>query len=213
MNPEQLDFGTLCVAFDDRVLRPRPWTTAQSSWAADLMRHAPDGPVLELCAGVGHIGLLAMADTSRRLVMVDLDPTACDFARANARTARADGSCEVRQGRVEEVLSPDERFTGVIADPPWVPSAGTARFPEDPLTAIDGGPDGMDVAWACVDVASRHLTDQGWLLIQLGTAAQADAVHERLEASPDLALRLVEVRDYGDCGVLVHVARSGDRQR
>jgi methylase of polypeptide subunit release factors len=206
---QQIEFGDLTVAFDDRVLRPRPWTTAQSYWAADLLRDAPDGPVLELCAGVGHIGLLAVSGTSRPLVLVDLDETACDFARSNARSARPDGGVEVRRGRVDEVLSVDERFVGIIADPPWVPSDSTGRFPEDPLTAIDGGPDGMDIAWACLDVASRHLSDQGWLLIQLGTPAQADAVHELMASSPDRRLKVVEVREYRENGVLVGVARTG----
>lgn len=208
---QETGFGDLTVAFDDRVLRPRPWTTAQSFWAAELLRRPSGGPVLELCAGVGHIGLLAVAGTERHLVLVDLDGTACDYARDNARAVRPAGSWEVRNGRVEEVLDLDERFVGIIADPPWVPSDATGRFPEDPLTAIDGGSDGMDIAWACLGVAARHLADPGWLLLQLGTRAQADAVHERLSASPELALELVEVREYGDRGVLVHVARSGDR--
>jgi methylase of polypeptide subunit release factors len=211
MSAQELDFGGLAVSFDHRVLRPREWTTAQSYWAADLLRQAPPGPVLELCAGVGHIGLLAVLGTSRPLLLVDLDETACGYARANARAARPDDPCEVRRGRVDEVLSADERFVVIIADPPWVPTEGTSAFPEDPLTAIDGGPEGMDVAWACVDVAARHLADQGWLLLQLGTTEQADAVDERLAAAPELALKVVEVRGYGEHGVLVGVARSGER--
>lgn len=206
---KQTDFGELVLSYDDRVLSPRPWTTAQSYWAADLLRDAPAGPVLELCAGVGHIGLLAVAGTPRGLVLVDLNEAACEFARANADRARPDGSAEVRCGRVDEVLAPDERFAGVIADPPWVPSAATGRFPEDPLLAIDGGPDGMDIAWACIDVAAGHLLERGWLLIQLGTKEQADAVHARLTSSPERRLKVVEIREYGEHGVLVHIARTG----
>ena len=204
------DYGELRIAYDDRVLEPRPWTTAQAHWAADLMRSSSEGAVLELCAGVGHIGLLAVAGSARPLVMVDLDGTACGYAHRNAAEARPDGGWEVRQGRVDEVCAPHERFVGIIADPPWVPSDTTGRFPEDPLTAIDGGPDGMDIAWACVDVAARHLDDDGWLLLQLGTSAQADAVAERLSESPELALKVGEVREYGDRGVLVEVRRSGE---
>jgi methylase of polypeptide subunit release factors len=207
----QMDFGGLTVTFDDRVLRPREWTTAQSYWAADLLRHAPSGAVLELCAGVGHIGLLATAGTSRRLVLVDLSGVACDFARTNAGAARAAGTFEVRRGRVDEVLADEERFVAIIADPPWVPSERTQRFPEDPLTAIDGGADGMHVAWACVDVAAGHLADQGWMLLQLGTVEQAEAVHERLAGATELALEVAEVREYGDRGVLLLLVRSGDR--
>ena len=75
---EHLAFGPLTIAFDERVLRPREWTAAQSAWAADLMTSAPDGPVLELCSGAGHIGLLAVLLSSRPLVCVDASSVACD---------------------------------------------------------------------------------------------------------------------------------------
>ncbi len=42
-----MDFGRLRIAFDGRVLRPRPWTTNQSAWAAEILPTAPGGPVLE----------------------------------------------------------------------------------------------------------------------------------------------------------------------
>lgn len=203
----RIEFGGLGIAYDDQVITPRPWTTAQSYWAADLLRQAPPGPVLELCAGVGHIGLLAVADTDRDLVLVDADKTACDLALENAAAARPSGAYDVRHGRVDEVLAPDERFAGVIADPPWVRTEHTERFPDDPLTAIDGGPDGLDIAWTCLEVAAEHVLDGGWLLLQLGSLAQADAVQARVQEQPRLRFRHVETRDYGDHGVLVHLAR------
>ncbi|MGA8992804.1 MAG: methyltransferase, partial [Nocardioidaceae bacterium] len=68
---ETMGFGGLAIAFDDRVLRPRPWTLAQSAWAAELAATVPAGPALELCSGAGHIGLAFAATSGRRLVMVD----------------------------------------------------------------------------------------------------------------------------------------------
>ena len=154
---DTLAFGPLTIAFDDRVLRPREWTAAQSEWAAELMRTAPDGPVLELCAGAGHIGLLAVAASDRRLVCVDASAVACDFARDNARDAGMSDRVEVREARLETALTDDELFPVVIADPPWVPRSETGRFPEDPLSAIDGGDDGLDVARACLRLSLIHI--------------------------------------------------------
>lgn len=204
----QLDFDGLAIRFDDRVLEPRPWTSAQSHWAADLLGSGPAGPVLELCAGVGHIGLLAVTLAARDLVMVDLDPTACEFARRNIAANEPAGTVEVREGPMDRVLAPGERFAGIIADPPWVPTRDVTRFPDDPLLAIDGGADGMSVAWTCVDVIARHLVDDGWALVQLGTADQAAALGERLDERPGLRLRLAEVREYGERGVLALLTRT-----
>lgn len=203
--PERTKFGRLQIAFDDRVLRPRSWTTAQSEWAGELLQQAPPGAVLELCSGAGQIGLLGVLDSDRRLVCVDMNPVACDYIRHNADAAGLADRVEVREGAIAEALGADERFALVIADPPWVRRAETGRFPEDPLLAIDGGDDGMDVAWACVDAARGHLLPGGSLLLQLGTIEQVDSVRERLR---DDELELTEVR-WCDRGVLLRIDLAG----
>jgi release factor glutamine methyltransferase len=153
--------GSLDIAYDERVLRPRPWTAAQSQWAAELLAHAGPGPVLELCTGAGHIGLLAILDNERHLVAVDADPVACDYARANAAAAGLADRVEVRHAMLHEALAADERFPVVVADPPWVPSARTTEHPEDPVLAIDGGEDGLAIALGCLEVAAVHLEPDG----------------------------------------------------
>lgn len=200
---QTVEIGPLRIRYDDRVLRPRPWTAAQSAWGADLLRSGPEGPVLELCAGAGHIGLVTLAHEPRPLVAVDLNPVACELTLRNAATAGLSELVEVREGAIDAVLRPEERFALVLADPPWVPSADTGRFPEDPLLAIDGGDDGLAVAWACVAAAAAHLVAGGSALLQLGTTAQAARIGERL-ASYDL--RLAEVRQY-DGGVVARLLR------
>ncbi len=199
---EAMAFGSLEIRFDDRVLRPRPWTAEQSRWAAELAVSAPDGPVLELCSGAGQIGLLTVALTPRPLVCVDLNPVACEYTRRNAEAAGLAELVSIRQGRIDEVLQPREGFAVVVADPPWVPRADTGRFPEDPLLAIDGGDDGLDVAWACVAAASRHLLPGGSAVLQLGTLEQAAAIDNGLGRYGDLAV--VEVRQ-AERGVLVRL--------
>jgi cyclopropane-fatty-acyl-phospholipid synthase len=92
----QHDFEGLTIRYDERVLAPRDWTAAQSRWAAELIGSAPPGPVLELCAGAGQIGLLAIAGTAHRLVAVDADPVACEFVRTNARAAGLADRVEIR---------------------------------------------------------------------------------------------------------------------
>ena len=201
---EVIEFGGLDIAFDDRVLRPRTWTTAQSWWAASLLPDLVEGDVLELCCGAGHIGLLAVAESSRRLVCIDVNPAAAEYTRRNAEAAGLEGQVTVREGLIAESLQPGERFALVIADPPWVPRAETGRFPEDPLVAIDGGEDGLHIVRECVAAIEAHLAPRGVALLQLGTGAQVRAVTALLEGG-----HLVpgEVREYGDRGVLLRIDR------
>lgn len=197
-------FGSLRIAYDERLLEPRDWTTAQSYWAADLIAHAPDGPVLELCAGAGHIGLLAVATRPRDLVAVDLNPVACEYVERNAAAAGLADRVQVREGDVVGALGPDERFAVVIADPPWVRRAETSRFPEDPLIAIDGGDDGLDLARSCVRAIGRHLVPGGYGVLQLGSQGQVTALADLIERS---GLCVHETRDY-QRGVLVRLDRA-----
>lgn len=203
---ETIDFGKLSIEFDERVLRPRPWTAEQSDWAAEILAwHAPEGPILELCAGAGQIGLLTVVLTGRRMVCVDLNPIACEFARRNAVTAGVDNLVEVRESPISEAAEPDEQFALVLADPPWVPSAQTGRFPEDPLIAIDGGDDGLRLARECVATGVAHLLPGGTLLLQLGTRWQANALSADLDAYGDL--HVAQVREC-EGGVLLRIDRD-----
>ena len=184
----RLRFGALQIEYDDMVLEPRPWTTRQSRWAADLLETAPPGPVLELCAGAGQIGLLAVTALPRRLVCVDLNPVACDYARRNAAAAGMADRVEVRQGEVDRVLRADERFALVIADPPYLLPQELATYPADPPLAIDGGPDGLGVARRCVSVVRDHLLPGGSAVLQLRSDDQVNRIRDHLDQSGDLVL-------------------------
>ena len=196
--------GPLDIEYDERVLEPRPWTVAQSAWAAELLASCPDGPILEICSGAGQIGLAAAAISGRPAVLVDASAPACDFARRNAVAAGLDGRVEVRHAPMTEALAPEERFPLVLADPPYIPSPDTGVFPDDPLTAIDGGADGLALARLCLEVGAAHLLPGGHLLVQLRDVAQA----EQLVAGATLPLTRGEVRQFVGRGVVVHLRRT-----
>lgn len=200
-----MTFGNLRIAYDARVLRPREWTTHQSLWAAELIRDAPPGPVLELCSGAGQIGLLGVRGSGRTLVCVDADPTACSFAVANAAAAGMGDLVDVRLAPVDRALGPDERFAVVVADPPWVRREDVGRFPEDPVLSIDGGYDGLEIARTCLQVVADHLMPGGSAVLQVGTTGQAEVLRDELPAFA-ADLRMAEVRDL-DGGVLLHLER------
>lgn len=204
--PQSIRFGELTISYDHRVLEPRPWTAAQSRWVSELLPEAPDGPVLEVCAGAGHIGLLALRPHKRELVLVDLDEAACGFARANADTAGMGHRVSVRCGRMDEVVANGEWYAAIIADPPWVSTAEVGRFPDDPRQAIDGGVTGMDLVWASLDVITRHLDDGGFAVLQVGPGSQADLVEAHLRRHRELNLRY-ESRQVHERGVLLQLRR------
>ncbi|MFS0886980.1 methyltransferase [Aeromicrobium sp. 179-A 4D2 NHS] len=182
-----MTFGGREISYDETVLTPRPWTEGQSHWARELLDEAPPGRVLEVCAGAGHIGLLAVVGTDRELVQVDADVSACTWALKNSRAWGVES--EIRLGSMIDVLEPDERFALIIADPPYLPTDGVGQYPEDPVTAIDGGADGLDLARMCLDVMTRHLGRGAVGLLQLRDLDQGE------QLTSDAAARGLEVAE------------------
>ncbi len=203
---ESSEFGSLEIAFDRRVLKPRAWTKLQSEWAAELSPELPQGPILELCAGAGQIGLLAAALSGRDLVQVEADPVAATFATENAAAA-ASLNVEVRTATIADAVGAAERFPLILADPPYIPSAQVDRFPDDPRPAIDGGADGLDVVRECLRLAEEHLADEGALLLQVRGSSQAHEV-ARLLAGRWPTLKVREVRGPDAERAVVLIVRS-----
>ena len=203
-----LEFGPLRIAYDDRVLEPRPWTFAQSQWAAELLADAPPGRILELCSGAGQIGLAAALLTGRDVVLVDASEAACEISVRNAADAGLGGRVDVRNGPMDTVLREDERFALVLADPPYIPSADTTAYPEDPLTAIDGGGDGLDLARLCLSVAAAHLEVGHDVLLQLRDLDQADQLATELREGPGTPLEYVDARVVEGRGALLRMRRT-----
>ena len=166
--------------------------------------------MLELCAGAGQIGLLALALTApvaHQLVAVDVNPVACEFLRRNAAAAGLAERIDVREGAMDDVLDQSERFGLVIADPPWVERALVGQYPEDPEIAIDGGVDGLDLAILCVQLAEIHLVDGGSMLLQLGPHNQVDRVEEYVLRNA-ASLAVIDTSLEPDRGALMHLRKA-----
>jgi len=194
MTATALRFGPIDVVFDDTVLRPRLWTLAQSEWAAEL---AGAATLLELGCGAGHIGLAAAALSGAPLVQVDIEPSACRWAELNAEANGLPQRVEQRCGTAEDVLFLDERFGVVIADPPYVPSSDVHLYPEDPLRAIDGGPDGLDSVRSFLAGIAGHVEPGGSVVLQVRGPEQVDQLRAWLDDPTAPPFQVTESRRYG----------------
>ncbi len=193
--PISCEFGPLTVEYDERVITPRLWTLAQSEWAAELARDRSAGRLLELCAGAGHIGLAAAVLADCDLVQVELDPVAAGYAAANAERAGRSDRVEIRVAPLQSAVRADETFAVIVADPPYLPSRDVERWPDDPVLAIDGGADGLDIVRGCLQVAAEHLAPGGSLVLQVAGRTQAEQVERLIDTAPQSSLQVVELRE------------------
>lgn len=163
--------------------------------------------VLDLCCGSGALG----AAVRRRVPGVevhaaDADPAAVACARRNLPGGT------VWQGDLWTALpaSLRGRLDVVLANAPYVPTAGIALMPpeardHEPRTALDGGGDGLDVHRRIAAGAAGWLAPGGRLVIEV-SRAQAPAALEEF-GTVGLAAT-VHVNDDLDATAILGVRRS-----
>jgi release factor glutamine methyltransferase len=104
------------------------------------------------------------------LFAVDSSPGALEVARANA--LRHNVAVTFLQGDLVAPLADQSPFDLIAANLPYVPSADIAGLaPEvrsEPLSALDGGGDGLDLVRRLVATASPLLAPGGALVLEIG---------------------------------------------
>ena len=150
------------------VFIPRPETEALLEWA--LAQPLPRQPVIvDLCTGSGALAVaLAASVAGARVIAVDDDPAALEYARRNTvATAVQLVRADVTDPRLlpELVGSVDL----LVANPPYIPD-GSVLQPEvsqhDPHHALFGGHDGMAVIGPIVRRAADLLRPGALLAVE-----------------------------------------------
>lgn len=189
------------------VPRRRSELLVDRAAAAALTRPDPSGPVLlvEMCCGCGAIGLaaaraLTAAGRSVVTLLADIDDVPLQWARRNAAD-QSDLDVQVHRGDLWSALPTwaRGRVDVVIANAPYVPSGEVVLMPTEarvyePLRAVDGGPDGLDLhrrlarsapEWLrsggafVVETSDRQASDTAGILADVGLAVVVDRDDER----------------------------------
>ena len=174
------------------VLIPRPETELLCEWAVEKIPVDASPRILDLCCGSGCIGItLKLRIPSSAVYMSDLSSAAADVARKNAERLSADVS--VGTGDLFENIR-DRNFDLIISNPPYIPENECSLLQEEvkkePLTALDGGNDGLDFYRRICREAPDYLRRGGILMFELGDG-QHSAVGKMMEES---GFQSVEIR-------------------
>jgi release factor glutamine methyltransferase len=136
---------------------------APRSDAGDLIDAAlprVDGDLLDVCTGSGVVAL-SLAPRARSALAVDRSRMAVAAARANAVLNRR--RVRVLRGDLFDPVR-GRRFDCVVANPPYLPTAGATRLPAG-SPAWDGGRDGRAILDRLCREAAAHLRPGGRLLL------------------------------------------------
>lgn len=178
------------------VLVPRPETELVVEAALSLPL-CGTARVLDVGTGSGCLAVTLAAERPRwQVAGVDRSLAALEVARSNA--ARHAPGVAFACGDLATAVVPPVDL--VVANLPYVPTPAMATLPEevrrDPLAALDGGPDGLDLVRRLLADLPRVLRACGGAVLELGED-QADAVAEAARiAGLGVARR---IRDLSGC--------------
>ncbi|MGI5452153.1 putative protein N(5)-glutamine methyltransferase [Streptomyces sp. CA-249302] len=172
------EFRGLRIAVEPGVFVPRRRTEFLVEQALAQAPHA--SVVVDLCCGSGAVGTaLAAALGEVELHAADIDPAAVRCARRNV--AGAGG--HVHEGDLYEALPAGlrGRIDILAANVPYVPTGEVGLLPaeardHEPLVALDGGGDGLDVLRRVAAGALRWLAPGGCVLVETSEAQVPAAV-------------------------------------
>ena len=142
--------------------------------------------VLDMCTGSGAIGIsIAVKVSNAKVTLADSSDEALHTAMGNAGINGVNKRCIFLVGDMFDALSEDAVYDIIACNPPYIPTAEIDKLAvevknHEPLSALDGGEDGLDYYRVIASDASAHLKSGGVLALEIGHD-QGNAVKELLE--------------------------------
>ena len=185
---ESAYFMGLKFHVDKRVLIPRQDTETLVESVIVALHELSEPRVLDLCTGSGAIGLsVKTLIPSAHVTLTDLSKDALDVARKNAHNLNVEA--EFRQGDLFKAVS-KEKFDLIASNPPYIPRADLASLQREvqhePMLALDGGTDGLDLYRRIAAEAAEHLNPGGYIYLEVGIG-EAEPVLELVTTNIDCA--------------------------
>ena len=218
------EFYGLDFYVDRRVLIPRPETELLVERAIKLAGEVGDRgyglyplTLADVGTGSGAIAVsLAVHLPQATIYALDSSAEALEVAARNVRRHGIEGRVHLLRG---DLLSPlPEPVDLIVANLPYVSEAELAELPPqirryEPLSALDGGPDGLRHIRRLLAQAGGYLRPQGAILLEIGATQGAEVIELARRYFPMASIEVV--KDYAglDRVVIVRTREAGHARR
>lgn len=178
---------------NEDVLSPRPDTEILVETAVEFSKQFSFNKILDMGTGSGCILLSLLGEIPDAVgTGIDISPAALSVARTNAKRLGYTDRCRFfNSSWFEDKFDYGRNFDLIVSNPPYIPTKDIAGLDEevkfyDPLTALDGGADGLKDYRRIAEISSQLLNDDGFLLLEFGINQSAEVKKIFLSAGFEL---------------------------
>ena len=142
-----------------------------------------EGIVIDVGTGSGAIAIaLARFCPNLSVIGIDISREAISLARMNARFNKVSDRVIFKRGDIRDIQLP--KAIGIVSNPPYIPTSLIPSLPleirlYEPIKALDGGEDGLEVIREIVRRARDIIVSGGFLILEIGEG-QSEKVRELL---------------------------------
>lgn len=201
----------------EATLVPRPETellVESVTIAAKKMKPEGEVKILDIGTGSGAI-IVSLLDylPKAKGVGVDISVDALIVAKENAEQIGVKERCGFVRSDLFERIPADKKFDIIVSNPPYIPAADITTLAKDvqkePITALDGGVDGLDFYRRIIAEAQSHMEEEGLLAFEVGIH-QCDVVAQLCKDAGFVATAIR--KDYADIGRMVFAVKGQRRE-
>jgi release factor glutamine methyltransferase len=174
------EFWSISFRIKPGVLIPRPETEILVEAVLQEIKDNPAPSLLEIGAGSGAVSVAVAKDNPRaEIIATDIEPTVLKTARSNAQDAGVDASVQFVAMDLFDAIRQGLGFDVIYSNPPYIPTDTIPTLePEvrdfEPVRALDGGPDGLDVIQRLATQAIDFINRPGSLALEFGDGQEED---------------------------------------
>jgi release factor glutamine methyltransferase len=173
------DFMGELFEVGEGVFIPREDTEVLFKTAAAFIEKKKSPQILELCAGSGIISImLAINFPGAKITCLEIFEEAIYYLNKNIKNFSDDfhGPADIKvvNGDLfsEEIMNKLGLFDLIVCNPPYIPSGEIPHLQKEvqnePLIALDGGPDGLDFYHILTKKWKSHINKFGALAVEIG---------------------------------------------
>ncbi len=172
------EFLGLNIPYHRETLSPRQETEIMVDNIIKENSDIPNLKILDLCTGSGCIGIALAKYLRADVTLADISDEALSVASENARLNNT--NVKLVQGNLFENIS--DQFDIIVTNPPYIPSKDIVGLEQevlefDPLLALDGGHDGLDLVRQIISNSPSYLKEGGLIYIEYGIGQTQDIVN------------------------------------